>query len=145
MRRPNGTLKLAVTPLPYGQSGRPAKTQMKMGKEQGSCSCCTFIYPNDHLSRPLATKPLAAPLLAEFNRTAQFFTLWIKASWISHASSALPLKRSKSIMTVAVPWSGREHASRRCGTFCRLLLMIRTVTHSWIPDLYVSSRSCTSY
>ena len=69
---------------------------------------------------------MAAHSLAEFNRTAQFFMSWIKASWKSRASTASPLMKSKSIMIAAGPWTERELASRRCGTPCWLYLKMTT-------------------
>ena len=44
-------------------------------------------------------------------------------------------------MTVAAPWTGRGHASRRCATSCLLCLMIRTMLRSCI----FKSRICASF
>jgi len=87
---------------------------------------------------------MVARFLARSNQMAQSFTSWIKVSWIFHASFDLPLKKSRGIMTVAAPWTGREHASRRCVTSCLIYLMIRTmlrslhfqILHVYIPSMF---------
>jgi len=64
--------------------------------------------------RSLARKPIVAPRRVEFNQTAQSYTLWTEAFWISRSSFGSLLMKSRSITTVAAPWTGQEHASRRC-------------------------------